>query len=114
MNIVDGGWQSYAALFIVGFGMTAPWRIMGILLGRNIDVESEIFKWVRAVSTALVAGLIARMVIFPSGDLATIILPVRLGAFLGGVAVYHMLRAHLGLGVFAALVLLLAGQIMLG
>ncbi len=108
--ILEGGWASYAALFAIGFGMTAPWRFVGVLLARNIDVESEIFKWVRCVSTALVAGLIARMVIFPSGALGSIVMPVRIGAFLGGVLVYYALRRHLGLGVLAGVSLLLLGQ----
>ena len=114
MTITDGGWMSYAALFVAGFGMTAPWRVFGVLLARNIDVESEIFKWVRAVSTALVAGLIARMVIFPSGNLASIALLVRVGAFLGGVLIYYVMRRNMGLGIIAAMGLLLIGQVLTG
>ena len=113
MTIIDGGFLSYVALFAVGFGMTAPWRILGVLLARNIDVESESFKWVRAVSTALVAGLIARMVIFPSGALGGIILSVRIGAFLGGVLVFYLARRNLGIGVLAGVSLLLGSQILL-
>ena len=114
MNVLDGGWQSYALLFVVGFGMTAPWRVLGVLLASNIDVQSEIFKWVKAVSTALVAGLIARMVIFPSGNLATIASPLRFGAFIAGVVAYYLLRRNLGMGILVSLLVLMAGQWMLG
>jgi len=112
-DILAGGWASYLWLFIAGFMVTAPWRAMGVYLARNLDIESELFKWVRAVSIALVAGLVARMVIFPSGALRSVASPLRLGAFLGGVAVYYVARRSFGLGILAAALLLLAGQVLL-
>lgn len=112
-SIWTDGWLSYAALFFAGFMVTAPWRAMGVYLARNLDTDSEIFLWVRAVSTALVAGLVARMLIYPSGALALVPSPLRLGAFVAGIAVYYLARRSLGLGIMAGVAVMLAGQFLL-
>lgn len=111
MSFPGEGIGSYLALFIAGFLVTAPWRFLGVYLARNLDIESEIFKWVRAVSTALVAGLVARMIVFPSGALGSVATPLRIGAFISGIAVFYLARRSMGLGILASLVILLGGQI---
>ncbi len=85
-----------------------PWRWAGYLLGRNLNPDGEVFRWVRAVSTSLVAALIARLVLFPGGALASIPLSVRVGSFvLGGVAFYLAGRKPwIGVGVGAGMVVL--------
>jgi hypothetical protein len=75
-------------------------------------VAGALFQWVRAVATALVAGLVTRMVLFPAGALVEVPLWVRLGAFAGGVALYLLLRRNVAAGVGAAAVLLMAVQFM--
>ncbi|NJM36352.1 MAG: hypothetical protein HC850_18520 [Rhodomicrobium sp.] len=67
--------------------------------------------WVKSVSTALVAGLIARIVVFPPGALADVSAGVRIGAFALGVVVYFLARRHLGLGVLVATAALLAAHL---
>lgn len=109
-----------AIIVVAGVAMTEPWRWAGALLARDLDIESEVFRWVKAVSTALVAGLIARMIVFPSGALASVVAPARYGAFLGGVALFLLLPARLGhglrvlLSVMGSAGLLLAFQLTLG
>jgi len=71
---------------------------------------TAIFASVR--NTALVAGLVTRMVLFPAGALVEVPLWVRLGAFAGGVALYLLLRRNVAAGVGAAAVLLMAVQFM--
>ena len=66
-----------------------------------MDENGEILKWVRAVATALVAGLIAKLVIFPTGDLAIVPLWVRIGALLFGYTVYFATRPRIFFGVLA-------------
>ncbi len=105
-----GEFPSYLFLLIAGFGATAPWRFLGVVLARNLDIDSELLNWVRAVSTALVAGLVARMVLFPVGALAGVDPVLRVGAFGCGVLTFFVARRNLGAGVAGGTAVLLAGQ----
>ena len=98
-----------ASLVIVLVAMLAhePFRWLGVYLGRGLAPDSEIFVWVRAVATALVAGLVARLVLFPAGVLEAIPLSVRLAAVVTGIAIFFAARRHLGAGVFGSAVVLL-------
>ncbi|MPZ56715.1 MAG: AzlD domain-containing protein [Rhizobiales bacterium] len=84
--------HSYLGLVLVGFLPSEIWRWLGVLLGRSLDEDSEIVLWVRAVATALVAGVIARIVLFPPGGLAGVPLEIRLGAIGCGLAAFFLLR----------------------
>jgi hypothetical protein len=105
---------SYVVVLLAGTLMTEPWRWAGLALSRNLDVDSETFKLARAISTAIVAALVARLVVLPTGALADIDLWVRAGAFLGGIAVFLATGWRLLLGVAAGVVLLLAGAALAG
>lgn len=93
---------TYLMLFIAGYCVTQPWRWLGVILSSGISEDAEILIWVRAVSTALVAGLVSRMILLPAGALAGVPLEIRLGAFGLGVAVYFLCRKSLAAGVFSA------------
>src|SRR5204862_5856251 len=67
----------YLILIVIGFLPSEVWRWLGIALGRGLDEQSEIILWVRAVATALIAGVIARIVLIPPGALAGVPLSVR-------------------------------------
>ena len=99
----------YAVILIAGSLVTEPWRWAGLVLSRNLDVESEWFRFARAISTAIISALVARLVVMPTGALAEIALWVRVGAFLGGIAVYLAMGGRLFAGVAAGVMLLLAG-----
>lgn len=104
-----GAW-SYILLFVAGFVATEPWRYLGVILSRNVREDAEILIWVRAVSTALVAGLVGRMVLLPAGALAGVPLEIRLGAFVLGVAAYFAGGQRLIVGVSVAAGALIAAQ----
>lgn len=53
-------------------------RAMGVKLAGHINQESEIFRWLSAVTYAMVAALTIRLVVMPVGLLATIPLYVRI------------------------------------
>jgi Branched-chain amino acid transport protein (AzlD) len=101
-------------IFIAGVVATAVWRLLGLYLSSGLAEGSALLEWVKAVSTALVAGLVARTVIFPPGALADINLTVRVGAFTLGVAVFFLARRHLGLGILSAASALILAQYALG
>jgi hypothetical protein len=102
-----------AALIIVLIALVfhEPWRWLGLYIGRGLDVEGEVFEWVRAVATALVAGLVTRLVLFPAGALAGVPLWVRLAAFAGAVALYFLARRNLLVGVLGGSLILIGGAL---
>jgi hypothetical protein len=111
MPFTHDGFGGYLTLLLAGTLTTEIWRSLGVLLGGRLDVSGELFQWVRAVATALVAGLVTRMVLFPSGALVAVPLVVRLGAFAGGVVIYLAARRNLGAGVAGGAALLMAAQL---
>ena len=67
MTGIGGGVWPYLFIAIAGFLATDLWRFLGVFLSARIGEESEILRWVRAVATALVAGLVTRLIVFPVG-----------------------------------------------
>jgi branched-subunit amino acid transport protein len=97
-------------ILVAGIAATAVWRLLGLFLSVGISEESVWLEWVKAVSTALIAGLIARTVLFPPGALADVSLAIRVGAFALGVAVFFAARRHMGLGILCAAAALIVAQ----
>lgn len=114
MTQSPGEWSTFLIILAVGFAVTEPWRWAGSLLGRRIDPESEAFRWVRAVSIALIAALLSRMVVFPSGALAQVAAPVRIGAFLVCTALYFLGGRSLTAAIVGGVVTLIAGHWLIG
>lgn len=108
-----GEW-SYLYLFLAGFCATQPWRYLGVMLSRDISLDSEILVWVNLVSTALVAGLVSRLVLFPSGVTAAVPMELRLLAMAAGIGVFLLARRSMGVGVIAGVAVLIAGQWLTG
>ena len=111
---LPSGWTLALILTLISLGAHEPWRWVGMFLGRNIDVNSEIFSWVRAVSTALVAALVMRLLVFPAGALESVPFVIRALAMLAGLAVYLWGGRRLAYGVLSAAAVLVAGQLIIG
>jgi hypothetical protein len=109
IDIGHGAW-SYLFMFVAGFCATHIWRYMGAVLSRGIAEDSEILFWVRAVSTALVAGLVARMILLPAGALAEVPVAIRFAAFGAGLGAYFLTGRRLLVGVFGGAAALVAVQ----
>ena len=60
----------YLALILVGFLPNEIWRVLGLVLVRGLDEDSQIIVWVRAVATAMLAGVLAQLILSSSGALA--------------------------------------------
>jgi hypothetical protein len=88
----SGGLWPYAALILFGFLPSEFWRALSVFVGRRVDEGSPLLEWVRAVSTALLAGVVANILLTPSGALATVPLAARLAAMAIGLAAYFALR----------------------
>ena len=90
------------------------WRGLGVLLSGRISTDSELFKWVACVAYAMVAGLITRLIVMPSGMLATSPLTDRLLACLLALAAFYISRKNLFVGVITGVAVLIAAGYMRG
>src|SRR5215467_10288050 len=89
----------YLVLILVGYLPNEIWRVLGLVLARGLDEDSEIVVWSRAVATAILAGVIAKLILFPSGALANIPLVVRVAAAACGFAAFVGIRRSAFAGV---------------
>ena len=114
MTALSGELGAYLALVLVGFLPNEVWRWLAVIFSRGLDEDAEILLWVRAVATAILAGVIAKLTIFAPGVLATVPAPVRLGAVLVGFLAFMLVRRSVFAGVLAGEVALILGALMFG
>ena len=84
--------------------------MLGLWFGGGIDEGSELLVWVRAVATAILAGVIAQIVVQPPGALASVPGFLRYGSVAAGFAVFLLARKSIFAGVIAGEIVLLAGK----
>lgn len=101
----------YLVLILVGFLPNEVWRAFGLIAARGLDEGSEILIWVRAVATAVLAAVIAKLTIFAPGALAGIPLSVRLIAVAIGFAAFALIRRSVFAGVAAGVTALILGSL---
>jgi hypothetical protein len=99
----------YLLLLLVGYLPNEIWRVLGLVLARGLDEDSEIVVWSRAVATAILAGVIAKLILFSAGALAGIPLAVRVSAAIGGFGVFLVVKRSVFAGVLAGEAVLLLG-----
>lgn len=80
----------YLVLILVGFLPSEVWRWLAVVFARNVGEGSPVLVWVRAVASALLAAVVARLLIAPSGALAAVPAIGRYGALAGGFAAYWL------------------------
>ncbi|TCN25817.1 AzlD domain-containing protein [Sinorhizobium americanum] len=108
------GWWAYAFIAIAGWLATDLWRWLGVLAGKRLRDDSEALNWVRAVATALVAAVIAKLILYPTGVLAQSPLWLRLGAVVLGAVAFFLARQRPAVGIAAAIFTLASGLWWLG
>lgn len=99
----------FVVLMVIGFLPNEAWRLVGLVLARGLNEQSEIVLWSRAVATAILAGVVAKLIVFASGSLATVPLGVRMGAVAVGFAAFLLIRRSPLAGVLAGEAVLLIG-----
>ena len=77
MNAAVAELWPYLLLILVGYLPNEMWRVLGLVLARGLNEDSEIVVWSRAVATAIIAGVIAKLILSSSGALIGIPLGVR-------------------------------------
>lgn len=114
MSSFIGDWHALAVLFVAGVIPNQIWRMLGLWFGGGLDEGSEVLVWVRAVATAILAGVIAQIVVQPPGALASVPDALRYGAVVAGFIVFILTRRSIFAGVVTGELVMLAGKAWLG
>ncbi len=114
MSDFIGDWHALVILFVAAVIPNQIWRMLGLWFGGGLDEGSELLVWVRAVATAILAGVIAQIVVQPPGALASVPDVLRCGAVAAGFAVFMVTRKSIFAGVLAGEVVMVAGKWWLG
>jgi len=111
---LDGPLWPYLALLLFAFLPTEIWRWLAVAFARRIDADSPMLDWVRAVATALLAGVVAKLIVTPPGVLAAAPLAVRVGALAVTLAVILSRRSLVIPAVLAGEAALIGGVWLFG
>lgn len=85
---IDAWWWHFLFILIAGWLATDIWRWLGVWFGGRLRTDSESLVLVRIVATALIAGVIGNLVVYPSGQLAATPLALRIFAVALGFLTY--------------------------
>lgn len=93
--------EAWVLLALCGLA-TYLWRGPGVLISAGIKPESEAFTWISCVAYAIIAGVVARMLVMPTGVLAETTLAERaIGSAAALCAYFWLTRRNLFVGVAA-------------
>jgi hypothetical protein len=109
-----GDWHALVVLLVAGVIPNQIWRMLGLWFGGGIDEGSEGLIWVRAVATAVLAGVIAQIVVQPPGALASVPALLRYGSVVAGFAAFMVTRRSIFIGVACGEAVMIAGKWWLG
>ncbi|MEM8538614.1 MAG: AzlD domain-containing protein [Pseudomonadota bacterium] len=99
------------AIVVLALVVHEPWRWLGLYVGSRIAGDSAALELVRAIATAMIAGLVMRLLLFPAGALADVPVALRVGALAAGVVAFFATHRHLGAGVGTAAMALVVGML---
>lgn len=114
MSDFIGNGNALLVLLLAGFLPNEAWRMLGLWFGGGIDEGSELLVWVRAVATAILAGVIAQILVSPPGALASVPGWLRYAAVATGFLAFIVTRRSIFAGVVCGELLMLAGKWWLG
>ena len=70
-------------------------RFLGVVSSEKIKETSKIFKWFNCIAYSVLAALIARMVVFPAGELVESGIFIRLFVVVASVAMFLFTKRNL-------------------
>jgi len=70
-------------------------RFLGVVSSEKIKETSKIFKWFNCIAYSVLAALIARMVVFPAGELAESGILIRLFVVVASVVMFLFTKRNL-------------------
>jgi branched-subunit amino acid transport protein len=114
MSDFIGDWHALLLLLLAGVIPNQIWRMLGLWLGAGVDEGSDLLVWVKAVATAILAGVIAEILVHPPGALASVPSFLRYGALAVGFIAFMLTRRSIFAGVVSGEVFMLVGKWWLG
>jgi branched-subunit amino acid transport protein len=109
-----GDWHALVVLLLAGVIPNQVWRMLGLWLGAGLDEGSDLLMWVKAVATAILAGVIAEILVRPPGALASVPGVLRYGALAAGFVAFALTRRSIFAGVLCGETFMLVGKWWLG
>ena len=70
-------------------------RFFGVITSERIKENSKIFRWFNCLAYSTLAALIARIIIFPSGDLSEVDYFVRFITIISSILIYYLTKKNL-------------------
>ena len=114
MSEFIGDWHALLVLVIAGFLPIEVWRMIGLWFGAGVDEGSDLLVWVRAVATAILAGVIAQILVTPPGARASVPDWLRYASVAAGFVGFAAARRSTFAGVALGEIVMLAGKWWLG
>ena len=105
----DPALSPYLAVILLGFLPSEVWRWLSALIAHRIDENSEIFRLVRSIATALLVGVVLKIVATPARELAAVPLWARGGALLFAAAAFFAFRRSVLAAILAGEAVIVAG-----
>ncbi len=106
-DAIDAAWWPFVFVLLAGWLPTDVWRWLGVASAGRFDETSPALAVARTVATSLVAAVIARLILYPTGSLADIPTIIRVSAVALGFAAYYWLGRHTLLAILVAEIVLL-------
>ena len=78
---------------------TYVWRFVAVMISHRIEANHPIFEWFTCLAYGIIASLVARTLIFPSGLLALVPLWHRLIAMALAFVGFYLLGKRLWMGI---------------
>ena len=107
--LLDGPLWPYLALMLFAVLPTEIWRWLAGGFARGLSNDSPLLEWVRAVATALLAGIVAKLMVSPPGALAAAPALVRVAALAAARVVMLLDRRRMMLAVLVGEAILIGG-----
>ena len=83
-------------------------RLFGVITSEKIKENSKIFRWFNCLAYSTLAALIARIIIFPSGDLSEVDYLIRFIVITSSILIFYLTKKNLVYPtIFSAIILAL-------
>jgi branched-subunit amino acid transport protein len=81
-------------LVLAAAAITYAWRAAGVVVAGRFAPDGAVVRWVSCVAYAMLAGLFARMIVLPAGELAQVPLAARVAALVLAIVVWRAARRN--------------------
>lgn len=96
------------AVVFAGFLASEVWRWLGALLSSRMDENSALLAWVKMVAAALIAGVVVKLAMSPTGLLGSVPVSYRLIALGAGGAACLLFKRSVVMGLVVGQLVLLS------